>query len=56
MDNNNESKFNDIIDDQMDERDEYIREYNILFEDTQDFSNIVEELNHKNGQVKRERN
>ena len=49
MDSNNMNKINDIIDDQIDERDEYVKEYNILFEDTQDFSNIVEELNYKNG-------
>lgn len=44
-----DSEVNDVIvDDQMDERDEYVKEYNTLYEDTQDFSKIVEEINSGN--------
>lgn len=51
-----DSEFNDVIvDDQMDERDEYAKEYNALYEDTQDFSEIVEEINSGNRYKKRER-
>lgn len=50
MNNKNiNNKFSDIVvDDQMDERDEYLKEYNSIYEDTQDFSEIVEEINNGN--------
>lgn len=49
MDNNLDNKFNDsVVDNQLDERDEFVKEYNALYEDTQDFSEIIEEINNGN--------
>lgn len=45
---NNEKFDNIVVDDQMDEREEYIEEINKFYEDTQDFSDLVEEINNGN--------
>ena len=44
-DNGSGNKFSDlVVDDQLDEREHYVKEYDVLIEDTQDFSKIIEEI------------
>jgi len=52
MNNNSfENNFNDlVVDDQLDEREHYVKECDVLNEDTQDFSKIIEEIKNNDGQ------